>query len=352
MNKTFAQLLLALTISAAAAAAIAQTPEPTQTAVPGAAAAPIHLHVVVNPAKGSEAVPDLAESAFTVLDNGVPRPLESFRAVTAKTEPVRMLLVIDAVNINYSSLAYERGELQKFLHSHDGQLPVPTSIAVLTDTNLEALPNYTTDGNALAQVMDSKQIGLRNLRRSSGFWGAEERLQISLRAFRGLLAQEAQAPGRKMIVWISPGWPLLSGPRVELSRKESEGIFQDVVSLSTQMRQADVTLYSVDPLGAAESPMRTLYYENFLKPVRKPGDAYPGSLALQVLALQSGGLALSSSNDVVSLLQRCADDARASYEMSFRPVPGDAPEQFHKIDVRMAEPHLVARTEQGYYTQP
>jgi hypothetical protein len=39
--------------------------------------------------------------------------------------------------------------------------------------------------------------------------------------------------------------------------------------------------------------------------VSEPSQVNPGNLALQVLATQSGGLALNMSNDVASLLQKC-----------------------------------------------
>ena len=124
------------------------------------------------------------------------------------------------------------------------------------------------------------------------------------------------------------------------------------MAISTQLREAHVTLYSVDPLGASQGPLSTFYYQEFLKPVRKPSQVVLGDLGLQVLAVQSGGLALSSSNDIASLLQQCADDTKASYELSYTPPPSDAPNEFHAIQVKVAEPHLVARTRQGYYAQP
>ena len=349
-----ASLLLGCVLPGMAAA---QTVDPTTepAAVHNADArphGPIRLNIVVTPSGGSAAIPDLQQSAFTLLDNGQPQPLTAFRAVSGDADPVKILFVIDAVNISFTRLSYERNQLEAFLRSHDGALSQPTAIALVTDTTVEATPDYTTDGNALSKVVEDKVIGLRDLRRSSGFYGAEDRLDVSLRGFRNLLAKESTLPGRKAVVWISPGWPLLSGPAVQLTNKQWDGIFQEVVGLSTVLRQANVTLYSVDPLGAGENPLRTSYYEEFLKGAKKPSDVLPGNLGLQVLAVQSGGLALNSSNDVKGMLQRCADDTRAVYEISFDPPPNDAPNAYHKLEVKVAEPRLKARTRQGYYSQP
>jgi hypothetical protein len=73
-----------------------------------------------------------------------------------------------------------------------------------------------------------------------------------------LVQQEAPRPGRKIIVWVSPGWPLLSGPEVQLDSKQEQGIFENIVSFSTLMRQARVTLYSVDSLGSRDFGTRAL----------------------------------------------------------------------------------------------
>lgn len=330
---------------------LSATAQDATTPVDPAPQGPIKLNVVVTPSAG-EPVADLQQSAFTLLDNGQPQPLTAFRAVTGKQEPVKMLFVIDAVNINFTRLAYERSQIEAFLKANNGVLGQPSALALVTDTSTEAMQGFSTDGNALAKVLDDKSIGLRDLRRNSGFYGAEDRLDVSLKAFRRILAQAAAIPGRKAIVWISPGWPLISGPNVQLSGRQEQGIFQDVVNLSAEMRQGNITLYNVDPLGAGESPLHTFYYQNFVKGARKPGDVLPGNLGVQVLAVQSGGLVLTSSNDVKALLQHCVDDTKAYYEIAFKPSPADTPNQFHRIEVKVAEPHLIARTRQGYYAQP
>ena len=68
-----------------------------------------------------------------------------------------------------------------------------------------------------------------------------------------LAVREASRPGRKIILWVSPGWPLLSGPNIELTTKQQENLFAHIVSLSTILREGRITLYSVDPLGTADA---------------------------------------------------------------------------------------------------
>src|ERR1019366_2919529 len=102
--------------------------------------------------------------------------------------------------------------------------------------------------------------------------------------------KEAARPGHKVILWVSPGWPLLSGPMVELDGKQMQQLYAQIAATSTLLRRGGITLYSIDSLGPGENVERTDYYQNFLKPVTKPGQVELGDRALQLLAVQSGGL--------------------------------------------------------------
>jgi hypothetical protein len=137
-----------------------------------------------------------------------------------------------------------------------------------------------------------------------------------------------------------------------LSSKQ-QGIFNDIVTLSDRLRQARITLYAVDPLGTDDAAgFLTFGYKQFLKPVRKAGQVQFGHLALQVLAYQSGGRILNSSNDVVGEIAACDADANAFYVLSFDGLPGDGPNEYHALEIKIDKPGLAARTRSGYYAQP
>jgi VWFA-related protein len=305
---------------------------------------------VVTPKSGPP-VANLQRQDFTIFDNKTAQRITSFQARSGGQDPVHVTLVIDAVNTSYQSIAYERGQIDKFLRANGGRLAQPMALAVFTDKGTQIQQGFSTDGNALSQSFDQYAIGLRNIRRSSQYQ-ASDRFQLSMNALRELAGQEANLPGRKMILWVSPGWPLLSRPGIELDSKQQNQIFATIVGLSTQLRQARITLYSVDPLGSNEGVGRTFYYQDFLKGVSKSGQVRVGDLSQQVLATQSGGLALSSSNDIVSLLQKCLADTEAYYELSFAPTPADHRDEYHNLVIQVAKPGLTARTRTGYYAQP
>jgi VWFA-related protein len=311
------------------------------------------LDVVVSDHSGKPRA-GLTQNDFVVRDNGQPRKIVSFRAVDGVAEPpVKIILLVDEVNTTFSHVAYERDQLRKFLMQNGGQLTHPVSLGFFTDTGTQLQPNSSTDGKALLASFDEHETRLRTIRRSTGFYGAEERFSLSQKNLGMLATAEARLPGRKLVIWISPGWPILSGPNITLTTKQEQGLFSSIVWLANALRQARITLYSVDPLGVEDAATTRLnYYEEFLKPVSAAKDAQAGNLALQVLSRQSGGQALNSSNDITEQVNRCVADADAFYTLTVDPAPSDRPNELHSVDVKVETPGLTARTRNLYYGQP
>jgi VWFA-related protein len=313
---------------------------------------PMTLDVVVS-GKSGKPVSGLGQQDFTVADNKHPQKITSFQAVQSPvTDPVvEVVLMIDRVNTSFQSAANESEQTKKFLRQNEGQLALPVSMVFFADSGTTIQP-ATRDGNMLVTALDQSDAALRTSRRSQGIYGAEDRIQWSLNALHSIAAYEGKKPGRKLLIWISPGWALLSGPRIQLSSKNQQGIFSMIVTTSTEMLQARLTLYSIDPLGLADAVgYRTTFYEEFLKGVKTPRDAQIGDLSLQTLAVESGGRVLNSSNDIAGEIAECIDDANAWYVLTFDAPPADGPNDYHKLEVKVNKPGLTARTRTGYYAQ-
>src|SRR6202050_821348 len=245
------------------------------------------------------AVRGLQKQDFTLLDDKQAKNIVSFHAVDSAAgpttdPPVEVVLVVDAVNASFQAVNYERNEIKKFLLANGGKLPLPVSLVVFTDAGAKIQDGSSRDGNALAALYDQYETGVRSINRSQGYYGAAERFDLSLKTLTEIAQGARGRPGRKLVIWISPGWPLLTGPDTELSHKDAHQIFDSIVSFSVLLRQARITLYNVDPLGVADAAeIRTSYYEEFLKGVKSPSRAVPANLSLQVLAVQSGGRVLN-----------------------------------------------------------
>ena len=356
--------LLALSVSVSAAGLAQQSePSPPVALAPPVASsttAPadhrINLDVVVTDKAGNP-IPDLQQQDFTLRDDQQPRSITSFRGTEetgkASEPPVQIIFLLDAVNLDVRPVSTARQQLENFLRRDDGKLSLPTSLVIFTDTSTMIQPKPTRDGKGLADSLHANQTGLRVNGRSQGFHGAVDRFTLSLRAVQQLIAYEATQPGRKLLIWLSSGWPMLTGPGIELTNKDQRTIFNTVVALSKTLREARITLYSVDPLGMADAAgFRTFYYESFLKGVPFSKDVVSGDISPQVLAIQSGGKVLNSNNDVAELMARCVIDARAFYTLSFDSPPADHVDEYHSLEVKIDKPGLTARTRTGYYAQP
>src|ERR1700677_4399920 len=106
---------------------VAVLPAQEKTPPPPAAAATIHLDVVVTPRSGPP-VADLQQQDFTILDNKAPRTITSFQGVAGREAPIRVVLVVDAVNTVFTRISIEREEISKFLRAEGGRLAYPIAL--------------------------------------------------------------------------------------------------------------------------------------------------------------------------------------------------------------------------------
>jgi VWFA-related protein len=181
---------------------------------------------------------------------------------------------------------------------------------------------------------------------------AAERQSMSLQALAQVAAYETPRPGRKLVVWISPGWPLSSGSSVNPTTQDRQDIFGSVVALSDALQGARITLYEVDPAGAAKGGAPTPDFQQFFKGVGKFDQAHVGDLGLQALAYRSGGRILNAGDDIAGEIATCVADGAAFYEIAFDGQRGDGPNEYHELEVQIDKPKLTVRAPSGYYAQP
>jgi VWFA-related protein len=314
----------------------------------------ITLDVVVSD-KSGKPVTGLQQQDFTILDNKQPQNIVSFQAIEGTNapsdSPVEVVLLLDEVNTPFRGVADARIAIEKFLGRNGGELARPISLAYHSDSGTTMGSAPTRDGNALIADLKQRQGSMRTIGRSQGVYGAGDRLNLSMQAIQQLAGYEGKKPGRKLVIWISPGWPLLSGPRMELSPKQKQEVFATIVRVSDELRQARITLYNNDPMGAADA-VRSQTYKIFSGAVRTENQAQIGNLALQVLATQSGGQVFNASNDVAADIAASIADGTAYHVLSFDGQAGDGPNDYHALDIKIDKPKLATRARSAYYAQP
>ena len=344
----------------------AEPPDPvlTHRPPPKAAAAPsvvtpagrMRLDVTVTDA-GGKLVPGLGPQDFKVLDDNTARKILSFRSydgITVKPEPpVEVILVVDTANLPFQQVAFTREEVGKFLRENGGHLAQPVSIMVLSDTGLRVQPRPSVDGNALIGVLNEIKGNIHSINAAEGSEGDLERFQLSVRQLTTIAANEAQKPGRKLLIWVGPGWPMLNSANFRFSERDQMRYFDSIVEISTKLREGRVVVDSAAPAASTmDSGLRTTLYQGFLKGVRTARQADSGNLALKVVATQSGGLVLGPDNDLAGQIDRCVAEANAFYTLSFDPPKASAPNEYHDLKVVVDQSGVTVRTRTGYYGQP
>lgn len=314
----------------------------------------ITLDVVVSDKSGNP-VAGLQQQDFTILDNKRPQAISSFRAVAQGSDdtPLRVVFVIDEVNVSFRTMASARLQLEKYLRQDSGQLPVPMSLVIFNEKSTQVQGTPTRNGNLLADSVHAIDAGAPRELEGAVLANMIWRLQISLRAFEKLVSYEATQPGRKLLIWLGPGWPLIMESLDKLTARDQQIDFQTLVKLTTSLRDGRITVYSIDPLGMDDAgSLGNVYYQNFLNGVPSANKFQSGNLALGVIAVQSGGLVLNRSNDVASLIGKCVADAKSNYSLTFDSGPAEHADEYHDLQVKIEKPGVVARTRTGYYAQP
>ncbi|MGD0366663.1 MAG: VWA domain-containing protein, partial [Acidobacteriaceae bacterium] len=94
------------------------------------------------------------------------------------------------------------------------------------------------------------------------------------------------------------------------------------------------------------------YYSHFLAAVTASTQANAASLALPVLATQSGGQVLDDGKDITGAIAACLADADSWYEISFESTPSAQPDEYHALQVKVNKPGVTTRTNTAYYAEP
>jgi VWFA-related protein len=317
---------------------------------------------------------------FALMDNGQLQKLASFREVRADQAiaPPHVVLILDAVNNTGRSIALEVKEIGKYLESDQGRLQYPTSIAILTSSGLKAsrpsidrsvlsreshalfndIHSYecksSTDGAAPVFVSGhgNKNIGL-SIEKTDDGKCLNEKFTLSLTALSDFATAQKNVLGRVILIWIGPGWPLLTGPEFHPDTAEIEANFFDhIVELSRTLREAQVTVDAVySPDMFRRSELQSVQVKPPAKGPLTEKEASASDLALQAIAIQSGGRILESKS-IAAQIASCVADAQTYYALSFDSIPASRPDEYHSLQVKVNKPGVKVFTNTLYYGEP
>lgn len=335
----------------------------------------------------SETAQTDGEEADAEVEPASPMPL-SAREERAQELPAdqRLFLVVYIDNFNihplnrnrvlddlgfFLSSEVQRGD-QVMLVTYDRSLHVrrpftaePAAIA----GSLEELENLTGHApnraeerrRALERISEARSAGQASAYARMHAESVQNDLRFSLGALRELLDQLSGLPGRKALLYVSDGLPMVPGQdlfhAVPAGRGASSAItdsFQYDASrqfdqLANAANANRVTFYTIDAAGLRLAS--SFSAENANPSVNLQVDSvYNSNLQspLRYMAEETGGVAVVNTNRILPRMEAIADDFNTYYSLGYSPARAGTG-RYHDIRVNVkGRKDLVVRHRQGY----
>jgi len=354
--------------------------------------------VVVNAA--GEFVRTLKQGDFQVLEDGKPQTVSAFSLVDIPVErteqpaflgrPVEpdvssnakapegrlYVLVLDDIHTDLRRTGQvkrtARQFIDKFLGANDLAAVVHASgrsDASQDFTNNKRLLDQAIDHfsgrklrSATLNKIDDLMVKLNNPRAGDSAPKDTEEQQRAYNA-RALLSTIANLADymsaihgrRKAIVLLSEGIDYdINNP---IGMSEASTIRQETSDAIGAATRANINIYALDPRGLSTAGDEAMQLIGL-----PPSDPNANSLGLtalydeirlsqdglRTLSEETGGFAVTNTNDTASQLQKIVDDNSSYYVLGYYPTNDRRDGRYRKIDVRLSRPGLVVHARKGY----
>jgi VWFA-related protein len=315
------------------------------------------LDMVVVDAKGG-VVKDLKKDDFKVEEAGQPQTVLNFDVAGSHTPapeaviestadldrlapraPVDIIL-LDEFNTRFEDMAFARYSLKKYLEKQPAKLITPTMLIAVNLQNFTVLRDYTQNKDEILSALDHHFVSYPWQLHQNVWVG--ERYATAFITLRRVAQAVTGHPGHKNMIWVGRGfppsrynqWPIDTENRIN-------NAVQDCVNV---LRDARVTLYTIDPAGVMIDP--SIYG------VGAMSDPFGGNYEFNRLAKATGGRTLYGRNDVDMEIGTAIQEGANFYTLTYRPVNSMTdPQKFRKINVTVDRPGLKVLTREGYYLQ-
>ena len=191
----------------------------------------------------------LQQSDFTILDNDVPQTITSFEAVDGGQAGIEVTVVLGEMNIGSREAAIMFEEINKFLKSDGGRLAYPTAVAILTEKGLQSPLDFSQDGDAVSAALGNT---------IAAGYSAPLVFRFRFKPLRRFWPPNARNPVAKLsfgCLRVGHHWATWRTSEDAKPRQLQEEVFGNVVEVSTQLREGQITLYSLDPSALGDLDM-------------------------------------------------------------------------------------------------
>lgn len=317
------------------------------------------LDVVVTDKKG-DVVNGLTRDDFHVTELDQPETILNFEeagahAVSDETPPINStadldrvaprapvnILLLDEFNTRFEDEAFARYSLKKMLERQPERLRTPTMLIAVDLQKFTVLQDYTESKAALLGALDH-HFAAYPWQVHNGGWIAE-RYGTAFATLTRVAEAVVGHQGHKNMIWIGRGFPPFNfaNAPVDASTRVESYVQQCV----NELRDARVTLYTVDPAGVMIDP-------GVYGAAAAFNDPFGGDYQFNKLAKATGGRAFYGRNDVDAEIATGIRDGASFYSLSYRPDSASVdPKKFRRIKITLTRPDLTATTREGYYVQ-
>ena len=250
------------------------------------------------------------------------------------------LIVLDEINTRFQDEAFARYSVKRFLDGQGDTLEHPTLLAAVDLNRLTLLSDYTTSKKDLLSALD-RHFTAYPWHTEGTSWQVEQ-FDASFMALLEMAEATSGHPGHKSLLWIGRGFPPFDPSA--LTAPQSQALKQVIEACTNALRDARVSLYTLDPAGVSTEPP-DLDSDGFAD------DPFAQEVDFDAMARATGGHAFFGRNDVDKVIARSARDGASFYTLAYRPsVPRTDIVTFHNIRVVVKQPGLRAETREGYYS--
>jgi len=318
---------------------------PGPTPIPGAEvpAGPIPVHLVL------------------YIDNENLEPLDRNRVLSQAREFVRTSLHPPA---QMMVVAYQRSfeVLQEFTSDPDQVLAAMRSVRRYTGGRSERERTRRDIIDRMKKIDQQDQSGNRYTDRQGqgGEWGevyqlidnyAKETsngLLFSLDSLRQVITSLSGLPGKKGIIYVSNGLPMIPGMDLfyELSRVTlNSSILNEMYDydrsrlykqLAATANSQDVTFYAIGAGGLSLGGIGSAEYSTAQDPLSASVGQHNLTDSLRYLADETGGLAIVNTNDVGPRLELISQDMYTYYSIGY-PLQASGRDKVHKVKVKLRD---------------
>jgi len=383
---------------------------------PATLTANTELVLVAAQVKGSDGKPllGLKQQDFVLRSDGKPLPIgifeESLRTATKSTAQTKtaqpaplnrtsnvpdsgmpdqiLIIALDLVNTTFLDQNRAKQQLLKYLAAEKADRHF--ALVAITPHGLAQIHNFSSDPAVLLEALRrietstakdvtmtpplpsitaAGQFGTRlspadefnsmavAFPKGQAYIAYTQKLQAkaTLTALMQIAQAYAGVPGRKSVIWLTGGMPVLlyeafAGGINNFSAMNGDAeLTADYEQVFDAMNNANIAIYGVDVKGVKMSTGLSTAPRNLIYPSRMVKSGENNDDAIKVLSAATGGKACTANTELKDCIDEAVDDSNSYYQLGFYVPQQDRKPGWHKLKVELVSGRGSVRSRTKYY---